>query len=365
MIPEAREVRLSRKDRKVLEARCRSPMTPQRDLKRARIVLLAADGRSTRSIAKEVGVQPRIVSLWRHRYADHGLEGLKDKPRPGKKPIYTKATDKRILELLDKPPPQGFARWTGPLLAEALGDVDVQYVWRFLRSHKIDLAARKSWCESNDPNFTAKAADVVGLYVAPPAKAIVLCVDEKPSIQALERAQGYLKLPNGRALTGQSHDYKRHGTTTLFAALEVATGKIIATHSKRRRRVEFLDFMNSVIAAFPDRKLHVILDNLNTHKKNERLAQGPPQRAISFHADPCVMAQSGRDMVFHPAGPVAQRRLLHKPQAAAGAHRCLHQRIQRQSRALRLDQEKGPSTPFQRPPYHSALIPGTSEEPIT
>ena len=186
-------------------------MTLQRDLKRARIVLLAADGRSTRSIAKEVGVQPRIVSLWRHRYADQGLEGLQDKPRPGKQPIYTKATDKRILKLLDKLPPEGFARWTGPLLAGALGDVDVQYVWRFLRSHKIDLAARKSWCESNDPNFTAKAADVVGLYVAPPAKAIVLCVDEKPSIQALERAQGYLKLPNGRALTGQSHDYKRNG----------------------------------------------------------------------------------------------------------------------------------------------------------
>ena len=123
-------------------------MTLQRDLKRARIVLLAAAGRSTRSIAKEVGVQPRIVSLWRHRYADHGLEGLKDKPRPGKQPIYTKATDKRILRLLDKPPPEGFARWTGPLLAEALGDVDVQYVWRFLRSNKIDLVARKSWCES-------------------------------------------------------------------------------------------------------------------------------------------------------------------------------------------------------------------------
>jgi hypothetical protein len=154
-------------------------------------------------------VQPQIVSLWRHRYADHGLEGLKDKPRP--QPIYTKTTDKRILRLLDNPPPEGFARWTGPLLAEALGDVDVQYVWRFLRSQRIDRAARKSWCESNDPNFTAKAADVVGLYVTPPEKAIVLCVDEKPSIQALERAQGYLKLPNGRALTGQSHDYKRPG----------------------------------------------------------------------------------------------------------------------------------------------------------
>src|SRR5437870_8250188 len=282
MIPEAIEVHLSRKDRRVLEAWCRSPVTLQRDLKRARIVLLAADGRSNRSIAKEVGVQPQIVSLWWHRYADHGLEGLQDKPRPGKQPIYTKATDKRILKLLDKPGPQGFARWTGPLLAEALGDVDVQYVWRFLRSHKIDLVARKSWCESNDPNFTAKAADVVGLYVAPPAKAIVLCVDEKPSIQALERAQGYLKLPNGRALTGQSHDYKRHGTTTLFAALEVATGRIIAAHSKRRRRVEFLGFMNRVVAAFPDRELHVILDNLNTHKKNESWLKKHPRVHLHF-----------------------------------------------------------------------------------
>jgi transposase len=188
-------------------------------------VLLAAEGRSTRAIAKEVGVQPRIVSKWRHRFADHGLAGLNDQPRAAKRSIYGQATNKRILALLDKPPPAGYARWTGPLLAKALEDVDVQYIWRFLREHKIDLAARKSWCESNDPKFTAKAADVVGLYINPPA---VLCVDEKPSIQALERAQGYLKLPNGRAWTGQSHDYKRHGTTTLFAALEVATGKIIA-----------------------------------------------------------------------------------------------------------------------------------------
>src|SRR5215204_5955627 len=268
MIPKAREVRLKPKVRKVLETRCRAPTTAQRDVKRARIVLLAAAGRSTRSIAEEVGVQPRIVSNWRRRFAEHGLGGLQDRPRAGKKPIYGKATNKRILALL----------------AKALGDVDVQYVWRFLREHNIDLAARKSWCESNDPAFAAKAADVVGLYVDPPAKAVVLCVDEKPSSQALERAQGYLKLPNGRALTGQSHDYKRHGTTTLFAALEVATGKIIATHSKRRRRVEFLDFMNSVIAAFPGRKLHVILDNLNTHKKNEHWLKAHPN--VQFHFTP-------------------------------------------------------------------------------
>ena len=125
---------------------------------------------------------------------------------------------------------------------------------------------------------------MVGLYIDPPAKAIVLCVDEKPSIQALERAQGYLKLPNGRALTGQSHDYKRHGTTTLFTALEVATGRIIAAHSKRRRRVEFLGFMNGLVAAFKGRELHVILDNLNTHKKNERWLK--KHSNVHFHFTP-------------------------------------------------------------------------------
>src|SRR5258706_16111704 len=104
--------------------------------------------------------------------------------------------------------------------------------------------------------------------MAPPKNAIVLCIDEKPSIQALERAQGYLKLPNGRALTGQSHDYKRHGTSTLFAAFEVATGKVTAAHKPRRRRTEFLDFMNDVVTPYPRKEIHVVLDNLNTHKKN-------------------------------------------------------------------------------------------------
>jgi hypothetical protein len=135
-----------------------------------------------------------------------------------------------------------------------------------------------------DPEFAAKAADVVGLYLAPPRNAIVICVDEKPSIQALERAQGYLKLPNGRALTGHSHDYKRHGTSTLFAAFEVATGKVKAAHKKRRRRKEFLDFMDEVVAAYPRRRLKVILDNLNTHKKNEEWLARHPK--VTFHYTP-------------------------------------------------------------------------------
>jgi DDE superfamily endonuclease len=166
-------------------------------------------------------------------------------------------------------------------LARELGDIHEQYIWRFLRAQKIDLSGRKSWCESNDPEFVSKAADIVGLYMMPPDNAVVLSVDEKPSIQALERAQGYLKLPNGRAMAGQSHDYKRHGTTTLFAALEVATGKVVGRHYRRRRRIEFLDFMNRIVAAYPDRELHVILDNLSTHKPKRDQWLARHKRCIS------------------------------------------------------------------------------------
>lgn len=285
MIPKAAEVRLKPKERAVLKARVRAPTTPQRDVLRARIVLLAAEERSTRSIAQEVGTMPRTVSLWRGRFAREGLAGLEERPRPGPARKYTAETGRRILAVLDGPPPAGFARWTGPLIATALGDVNEQHIWRFLRAQKLDLDGRKSWCESDDPEFAAKAADVVGLYVAPPYNAIVICVDEKPSIQALERAQGYLKLPNGRTLTGHSHDYKRNGTSTLFAAFEVATGKVTVAHKNRRRRIEFLAFMNDIVANYPDTALHVILDNLNTHKpKNDRWLKRHPN--VKFHYTP-------------------------------------------------------------------------------
>ena len=285
MIPEAAEVRLTPADRAVLEARVRAPTTEQRDVFRARIVLLAAEGRSTRSIARTLGSMPRTVSQWRGRLARAGMAGLDNKVHPGPTPTYGPETGRRILAVLDREPPAGFARWTGPLVAAELGDVHEQYVWRFLRMQKIDLAGRKSWCESDDPEFVAKAADVVGLYMAPPQNAVVICVDEKPSIQALERAQGYLKLPNGRALTGHGHDYKRHGTSTLFAAFEVATGNVTAAHKNRRRRIEFLDFMNDIVADHPDTAIHVILDNLNTHKpKNDRWLKRHPN--VHFHFTP-------------------------------------------------------------------------------
>lgn len=238
---------------------------------RARIVLLAAEGRPTREIGRLVGCTTGTASKWRVRYARDRLAGLDETGARGAAPKYGNDHDRRILALLDRPPPAGYASWTGPLIARELGDVHEQYVWRFLSAQKIDLSGRKSWCESNDPEFVVKAAEIVGLYMAPPENAVVLAIDEKPSIQALERAQGYLRLPSGGAMTGQSHDYKRHGTTTLFAALDVATGKVVGRHYKRRRRVEFLHFMNQVVAAYPGHEIHVVLDNLSTHKPKRDL----------------------------------------------------------------------------------------------
>src|SRR6202008_4997777 len=284
IIPAATPIALTPEERQVLEALANSRKCEARMRDRARIVLLASAGMASRAIGRAVGCTPGTASKWRVRYARDRMDGLSETGDRGAEPKYGPEHGQRILALLDQPPPAGYSNWTAPLLARELVDIHEQYIWRFLRAQKIDLSGRKSWCQSTDPDFVPKTVEIVGLYMAPPDNAVVLSVDEKPSIQALERAQGYLKLPNGRAMTGQSHDYKRHGTTTLFAALEVATGKIIAAHSKRRRRVEFLDFMNSVTAAFPDRKLHVILDNLNTHKKNEHWLKAHPN--VQFHFTP-------------------------------------------------------------------------------
>jgi transposase len=187
--------------------------------------------------------------------------------------------------VLDEPPPKGYATWNGRLVAERLGDVSPDYVWKVLRLRGIHLQRQRSWCVSTDPEFAQKAADIVGLYLDPPENAVVLCVDEKPHIQALERAQGWLKLPNGQALNGYSHAYKRHGTTTLFAALEVATGLVKTQHFNRRRRREFLAFMNEIVAQYPDQEIHVILDNLNIHKpKRDRWLSCHPN--VHFHYTP-------------------------------------------------------------------------------
>lgn len=285
IIPQATRIDLTPQGREELDALATSRKSEARICDRARIVLLAAAGLGSRAIGRELHCTPGTASKWRVRYARERLAGLSETGERGAEAKYGPEHDRRILALLDRPPPAGYANWTAPLMARELVDIHQQYIWRFLRARKIDLSGRKSWCQSNDPDFASKAADIVGLYMNPPENAIVLSFDEKPSIQALERAQGYLKSPNGRAMTGQSHDYQRHGTTTLFAALNVGTGEVTGKHYKRRRRLEFLDFMNRVVKLYEGKELHVILDNLSTHKPKRDLwlARHPN---VHFHYTP-------------------------------------------------------------------------------
>lgn len=281
----ARSIALTPEEQVHLELVERRSTGATRDVFRAGVILRAAAGASNEQIAVAMKTRPATASKWRGRFLLGGLEGLRDAPRSGKPATYDRQAERRVLAQLDQPPPKGFARWNGGLLATALEDISDDHIWRVLRKHGISLERRRSWCVSTDPCFASKAADVVGLYLHPPENALLLSVDEKPHIQALERAQGWLKLPNGKTLTGFQHDYKRHGTTTLFAALEVATGMVKGGHYPRRRRVEFLDFMNRIVGEHPGREIHVILDNLNTHKpKCDRwLAR---HKNVHFHFTP-------------------------------------------------------------------------------
>ncbi len=275
----------SDEERTALVAWTQSGKTEHRLAERARMVLALAEGKTNQEVAAALKTRAARVSKWRTRFARHGLEGLRDAFRQGRPRRYDAATERRIVAVLEEPPPKGWATWTGTLVAQRLGDVSAAHVWHVLRRHRIQLQRRRRWCISTDPEFAPKAADIVGLYLDPPANAMVLCVDEKPGIQALERAQGWLRLPNGRALAGYSHEYTRHGTTTLVAALEVATGQVKTGHFTRRRRREFLAFMNEVVAASPRKDIHVILDNLNTHKpKRDRWLLRHPH--VHFHYTP-------------------------------------------------------------------------------
>jgi len=281
----ATRVVLSEGEQAELERWVRLPTTEQRLALRARIVLAAANGEGSASIARREGVRLNTVSTWRMRFAKAGVAALEDEPRTGRPRLYDEFVERRILAKLDEPPPSGYAVWNGTLLAERLSNIPADQVWRILRRNGVQLQRRRSWCISTDPEFAPKAAEIVGLYLAPPENAVVLCIDEKPGIQALERAQGFLKLPDGKAVRGQSHEYKRHGVTTLFAALEVTTGSVTGMHANRNRLEEFLSLMNQLVAAYPGQEMHVILDNFSTHKpKNDAWLLRHPD--VHFHFTP-------------------------------------------------------------------------------
>jgi transposase len=270
-------------DREVLTSWVRSRSIRAGLARRARVVLLAADGTGTNEIVRRTGLSKPTVIFWKRRYAAEGIGGLADRPKPGK----PRTTDDVavVLRTLEPPPEHlGVTHWSSRLLAAELGlsNVKVAQVWR---EHGLQPWRTQTFKFSTDPQLEAKVRDVVGLYLNPPDKAVVVCVDEKPQTQALERTAPVLPLRPGIP-EKRSHDYIRHGTTTLFAALEIATGKVTDACYPRHRHQEFLKFLRQVAAAYPRAPLHVVCDNYGTHTHadvRDWLAKNP---RVTLHFTP-------------------------------------------------------------------------------
>ena len=250
-------------DRPRLEAVLRSATVAAGVAQRARIVLLAAEGVANYEIAERVGVTRPTVNLWRNRYAERGLAGLDGVRPPGRPRSVDRA---RVVAATLTPPPKrlGVTHWSSRLLGDRLG-IEHSTVASIWKEYGVRPWRSETFKFSTDPELEAKVIDVVGLYLAPPENAVVLCVDEKSQIQALNRTQKTLPMQPGRA-EQRTHDYVRHGTATLFAALEIATGKVTGLCKQRHRHQEFLAFLKHVARAYPDVELHLVMDNYSTHK---------------------------------------------------------------------------------------------------
>src|SRR5713101_750968 len=258
-------------DRERLEAIVADRNQRQKYVERARIVLASADRGAAQRVAQSTGVSRPTVWRWQQRFAEAGVEGLlHDKTRkPGKAPI---AADKaaQLVALTCTAPPHQATHWTGRAMAKAMG-VSPGSVQRIWRAHHLQPHRLRTFKRSRDPAFAAKLSDIVGLYVDPPAHAVVLSIDEKSQIQALDRTQPGLPIKPGRCQT-MTHDYKRHGTTTLFAALSVLDGSVIGRCMQRHRHLEFIRFLNAVERQVPAGKvIHAVLDNYATHKHPKSL----------------------------------------------------------------------------------------------
>jgi transposase len=279
-------VNVTPEDRRRLEAIVSDRSAQQKHVWRAKIILATADGCGTSEIMRRSGKAKPVVWTWQARFMAEGVEGLtRDKTRkPGKKPLPA-ATVQRVLDLALSPPPGEATHWTGRMLAKASG-VSLRSVQRILEANQLAPHRVRTFKLSNDPAFADKLKDIVGLYIDPPDHAVVLSVDEKSQIQALDRTQPGLPMKPGRAGT-MTHDYKRHGTTTLFAALNVLDGTVIGRNMQRHRHQEFIRFLNTIEAQIPKRKaIHAIVDNYATHKhpKVRRWLARHPR--WSFHFTP-------------------------------------------------------------------------------
>jgi transposase len=262
----APKVTVTDDDRKILDQWARGRSSPVRLMQRAKIVLMAAEGQENKDIAEVVGVTRQLVGRWRNRYVAQGLAGIeKDAPGRGRKATKRNSLVRKIVQMTTQSKPPAATHWSTRTLAEALGTNRsmVQRVWN---ANGLKPHLSRTFKLSNDPHFVEKLTDVVGLYLNPPEHALVLSCDEKSQIQALDRTQPGLPIKKGRCGT-MTHDYKRNGTTTLFAALELAAGKLIGTCMQRHRHQEWLKFLNLIDAQTPaELDLHLIADNYHTHK---------------------------------------------------------------------------------------------------
>jgi transposase len=253
-------------DQELLQHLLRCGSTPQKIALRARILLGAAEGKSNYQLSDELHVSRPTILLWRQRYREAGLAGiLKDAPRPGRKPVIAPMKVEAIVNATLHTTPKDATHWSVRSMAKAQG-VSSAMVHRIWRAHRLQPHRCEHFKLSRDPNFASKVRDVVGLYLNPPDKALVLCVDEKSQIQALDRTQPLLPLRPGIPAR-QTHDYERHGTTTLFAALNILDGTVIGRCLPRHRHGEFLKFLDRIEDSTPRRReIHLILDNYGTHK---------------------------------------------------------------------------------------------------
>jgi transposase len=256
---------LSDKERRILQGFTRRHKTAQQLALRARIVLLCADGLSNMAVSQKLDTNRETVGRWRKRFVERRLDGLHDEPRPGApRTISDEKVDEVVRLTLEETPAEA-THWSVRLMAKRVGvpPATVQRIWRAfsLQPHRVE-----HFRLSNDPHFVDKVIDIVGLYMSPPTHAVVLCVDEKSQIQALERNQPVLPMQPGRP-EQRTHGYTRHGTTTLFAALDVATGEVIGSLHRRHRTDEFLKFLRTIDQAVPaELDIHLVMDNYITHK---------------------------------------------------------------------------------------------------
>ena len=311
-------LKVSKKQRAELERIVRSRTCSASASLRSRMMLLATNGESNRQIALRFGIKPHQVGEWRRRFEEAGCAGLEDKPRSGRPCELTPALKRKIVNTVCRKPPKGLGRWSVRSLADKLG-INRDAVHRTLRENDLQPHRLRTFNFSPDPKFEEKLLEVVGLYMSPPENALVLCVDEKTGIQALDRTQPMLPLAAGKPRTW-SNEYVRHGTRVLLASLDIASGEVVAQVTRDRKSATFLGFLDSIVDHYPNQRLCVVMDNLNTHNNKAAMGWLENHPNVTFHYTPThaswvnlvecffsILTRKGLQQQVHKSGRALER----------------------------------------------------------